>query len=90
MIYISEVNGIAMFTAYQPDGDYFMIDRYPDCPYQHDSNHIVTWKCDIKNKKLWYEVEDIQQPTQLDRIEEMVIETNIEVQYLSALQELGV
>ena len=38
MIYISEVNGIAMFTAYQPDGDYFMIDRYPDCPYQHDSN----------------------------------------------------
>ncbi|MBS6168870.1 MAG: hypothetical protein KIC65_09690 [Firmicutes bacterium] len=90
MIYISEANGFAVFTAYPPASNYFVIDNLPECHYQNDDEHIIKWKCDIGNKKVWYEIEFIKQPTQLDRIEELMIETNIEVQYLSALQELGV
>lgn len=90
MRYVTKRNDIAVFTAYEPDTPYFVIDALPSCPYQNDSEHKVTWRCDIENQKVWYEIEFINQPTQLDRMEEMMIETNIEVQYLSALQELGV
>lgn len=90
MIYVTKRNGQTVFTAYEPDTPYFKIDKLPDCPYQNDSEHKVTWHSDIENQNVWYEVEYLNQPTQLDCIEELMIETNIEVQYLSALQELGV
>lgn len=90
MIYVTKRNDIAVFTAYEPDTPYFVIDALPSCPYQNDESHKVTWQCDIDNQKVWYEVEYIEQPTQLDRMEETLIETNLEVQYLSALKELGI
>lgn len=90
MIYITKKNNEAVFTAYEPSTPYFTIDKLPECPYQNDAEHSVTWHCNIEAKELWYEVEYLSQPTQLDRIEEMMIDTSIEVQYLSALQELGV
>lgn len=90
MIYVTKRNSIAVFTAYEPDTPFFAIDALPSCPYQNDSEHKVIWRCDIENQKVWYEIEYIEQPTQLDRIEEMLIETNLEVQYLSALKELGI
>ena len=90
MIYVTKSNGLTVFTAYKPETPYFKIDKLPDCPYQNDSEHKVTCHSDIENQNVWYEVEYIEQQTQLDHIEDMIIETNIEVQYLSALQELGV
>lgn len=90
MIYVTKRNNEAVFSAYEPDTPYFTIDKAPLCPYQNGNDYKVTWKCDIENQKVWYEVEYIEQPTQLDRIEEMMIETSLEVQYLSALQELGI
>lgn len=90
MIYVTKRNNEALFFAYEPDTPYFTIDEIPNCPYQKNADLKVTWKCDIENQKVWYEVEYIEQPTQLDRTEEMMIETSLEVQYLSALQELGI
>ncbi|PXX74642.1 hypothetical protein [Dielma fastidiosa] len=90
MIYVTKRNDIAVFTAYEPDTPFFTIEKQPECPYQNDSEHKIIWHCDIDNQKVWYEVEYIEQPTQLDRMEETLIETNLEVQYLSALKELGI
>ena len=90
MIYVTKRNDIAVFTAYEPETPFFAIDTLPSCPYQNDNEHKVIWRCDIENQKVWYELEYIEQPMQLDIIEEMLIETNLEVQYLSALKELGI
>lgn len=90
MIYVTKINNEALFIAYEPDTPSFTIDKKPDCPYEYNADLKVTWRCDIESKKVWYEVEYLEPPSQLDRMEETLIETSLEVQYLSALQELGI
>ena len=80
-IYVYETeDGTIDFSVFKPEGRYIELDSFPECPFQNDSEHTVTWHANFETGEVWYTVV-IQSPpspfeTVLGQLQNMSFQMN--------------